>query len=404
MSHQFIKNRDIILFSFLPWNSIIAFNLKDLAFELSRYNRVLFVDRASDRGTIFKSKFSVKQDPPVFLQKIESVQDNLWVLHPASVMESGNWSPTYKIFDFFNRINNKRLAIDINEVITSLGFKNTIFFNDNDFFRGQYLKTLLPVSEYIFYIRDFLTIQPYFVKFGLRCEKDVISRADLVVANSQWLAEYAAKWNPNSTNIGQGCNLSDYNLDPIPEPIDLKAIPKPIIGYFGAVSGMRLDEDLLVEIAASLPEMSLVMVGPSDRQFNESSLRSKGNVYFLGAKRPEQTAAYISHFTVCINPQKLNQLTIGNYPRKIDEYLAAGKPVIATETHAMEMFRNHIILCKTPEEYILSIRKMINDPIWFSEELKYRRREFAMTHSWENVAGALGEAYYLMMKNNPRNA
>ncbi len=57
------------------------------------------------------------------------------------------------------------------------------------------------------------------------------------------------------------------------------------------------------------------------------------------AKKPEQTAAYIHHFTICINPQLVNPLTIGNYPRKIDEYLASGKPVVATATQAMEMFR-----------------------------------------------------------------
>ena len=48
MAHQFIKNRDIVLFSFQPWNSGIAFNFKDMAFELARYNRVLFIDRARD--------------------------------------------------------------------------------------------------------------------------------------------------------------------------------------------------------------------------------------------------------------------------------------------------------------------------------------------------------------------
>ena len=60
MPHRFIKNRDIILFSFQPWNSDIAFNFKDMAFELARYNRVLFIDRARDRNTILKNLFKGK--------------------------------------------------------------------------------------------------------------------------------------------------------------------------------------------------------------------------------------------------------------------------------------------------------------------------------------------------------
>ncbi len=92
------------------------------------------------------------------------------------------------------------------------------------------------------------------------------------------------------------------------------------------------------------------------------------NVYFLGSKKPEEIAAYIHHFTVCINPQIVNPLTIGNYPRKIDEYLASGKPVVATATEAMEMFREYAELCNSKEEFLISIRKLINEPVWTSTE------------------------------------
>ena len=144
-----------------------------------------------------------------------------------------------------------------------LNFNDCLMINDNDFFRGLYQKSLLPIREYIFYIRDALTSQPYFRKYGPRCEMEMIQKADLVVANSGWLAEYAGQWNPNSVDIGQGCNLEAFIKDDLPEPPDMKSIPRPIAGYCGAVSSMRLDEPLLVHIARSLPEISLVLVGPS---------------------------------------------------------------------------------------------------------------------------------------------
>src|SRR6516162_3534581 len=122
MTHRFIKNRDIILFSFQPWNSEIAFNLKDMAFELSRFNRVLFVDRARDRNTVLKSIINRKALEPVKKDNLEMIRHNLWVLHPKSVLESGSWSPNYRLFDFFNRINNKRLAFEIKETIRILEF------------------------------------------------------------------------------------------------------------------------------------------------------------------------------------------------------------------------------------------------------------------------------------------
>ncbi|MEJ0081434.1 MAG: hypothetical protein WDM78_10940 [Puia sp.] len=164
MAHQFIKNRDIVLFSFQPWNSAIAFNFKDMAFELARYNRVLFIDRARDRHSILKRIFSPEKQETENRGAPELIQDNFWILYPNSMLESGNWSPTYNLFDFFNRTNNKRLAIEIKKAMRDLNFNDCLMINDNDFFRGLYQKSLLPVREYIFYIRDALTSQPYFKK------------------------------------------------------------------------------------------------------------------------------------------------------------------------------------------------------------------------------------------------
>jgi teichuronic acid biosynthesis glycosyltransferase TuaH len=400
MEYRFIKDRDIIMFSFQSWNTDIAFNFRDMAYELARYNRILFIDRATDRNTNVRNRFSrtkkgISGDKGKYLEKI---QDNFWLLHPKSVLESGGWSPNYKLFDFFNRINNKRLATEIREAIRSLGFSNNILLNDNDFYRGLYLKALLPVREYIFYIRDFLTTQPFFEKFGPRCEKEMIEKADLIIANSRYLALYASQWNPNSADIGQGCNLDEFTRETLPVPADLKEIPGPVLGYCGAITNLRLDEEILLHLALTFPAYSIVLVGPSDTGLDRGRLKDLKNVFFLGSKRPSEIASYVQHFAICLNPQAVNPLTIGNYPRKIDEYLAAGKPVLATATEAMEMFREYTFLCSTKEEYVLNARKILEDPRWTSSAEMKRRRDFALTHNWENCIGELGNAFYHLEK------
>jgi teichuronic acid biosynthesis glycosyltransferase TuaH len=53
---------------------------------------------------------------------------------------------------------------------------------------------------------------------------------------------------------------------------------------------------------------------------------------------------------------------MGIYPGNIDEYLAAGKPVVATATAAMDMFREYAELCHSKEDFVLAIRRLVNEP------------------------------------------
>ncbi|MBS1975579.1 MAG: glycosyltransferase [Bacteroidetes bacterium] len=249
-------------------------------------------------------------------------------------------------------------------------------------------------KSYIFYIRDFLTIQPYFRKHGARLEKKVIKTSDFVVANSAYLANYARQWNSKSFDIGQGCDFAPYLKAQFPAPVDILNIPRPIIGYCGAITAMRLDAGIVEIIARSFPNYSIVLVGPADEYFENSDLSKYSNIYFLGGKSPAEVPNYIFQFDVCINPQLTNQLTIGNYPRKIDEYLAMGKPVVATATDGMMMFKKHVYLCSDKEDYIKMIHQVFANKEAFGEIEKQRRIEFALSHTWERSIGLLGDAYY----------
>ena len=89
----------------------------------------------------------------------------------------------------------------------------------------------------------------------------------------------------------------------------------------------------------------------------------------------------INAFDVCINPQLINEVTIGNYPRKIDEYLAMGKPVIATKTRAMDIFEDYVYLASDKEEYINCIEKALREDTFLHHA---NRKKFARLHTWEN--------------------
>lgn len=128
------------------------------------------------------------------------------------------------------------------------------------------------------------------------------------------------------------------------------------------------------------------MVGGEDKYFESHELHNLKNAYFTGSVPNEKVPAYISALQVCMNPELINELTMANYPRKVDEYLAMGKPVIATRTATMEIFEDYVYLCSTAEEYIIALEKALKDD---SAEVIKNRVIFARSHSWENNVKSL---------------
>ena len=390
-----ITGRDIVITGLQAWDNDIGSNCINIAKEFAKDNRVLYVNFPLDSKTLIKSKSDPKIQKRLSIIKnekddLEKVGDNIWTLYPKTTIQSINWIGIESIFDFFNKRNNTKLAFEISKAMKRLNFDKFFIFNDSDMFRSFYLKEFLKPELYIYYSRDNLIAVDYWKKHGIRIEAELIAKSDLCTANSTYLADYCRQFNPNSYYVGQGCDLSLFNPNLMTDvPEDIKTIKSPIIGYVGALVGLRLDIKLLEFIAENRPQWNIVLVGPEDENFKNSRLHSFSNVHFLGPKKMEDLPLYVEAFDVCINPQLVNEVTIGNYPRKIDEYLAMGKPTVATSTTAMEVFADYCYLANNKEGYIKSIEAALSTNT--GEEEK-RRRDFAMTHTWENNVGEIYNA------------
>ncbi|HQO50106.1 MAG TPA: glycosyltransferase [Bacteroidales bacterium] len=382
-----IQNRDFIIIGLQALDSRIGSNCINIAEEIAKHNRVLYVNYPLDRLTILREKNDPLIQKRLRINKgqepdLIQVNENLWNLFPRTTLESISKIPFDFVFDFFNKINGKRFARQIKKAIQKLGFKNYFIFNDSDMFRGFYLKELLEPEMYIYYTRDNLVAVDYWKKQGIRIEAALMAKSDIVVGNSTYLADQARVFNPRSFYVGQGCDVSLFDKKLIQSlPEDFDKIPRPIIGYIGAIFSLRLDVDVLIHIATKKPDWQIVLVGPEDEVFKQSKLHDLPNVWFLGSKKMEELPQYLMAFDVAINPQKLNEVTIGNYPRKIDEYLAMGKPTVATRTKAMEVFEDYTYLAETKEQYVEMIEKAL---IENNTELEKGREEFTRSHTWTN--------------------
>ncbi|WP_282135686.1 glycosyltransferase [Seonamhaeicola maritimus] len=398
-----IKGKDIVIIGIQPWDIEIGSNCKNIALEFAKDNRVLYVNPPMDRITRIKQKNNQRIQKRIRIAKgqipnLEKISDNLWNVYPKNTVESINWVGSHSIFKILNKRNAHLLSSDIKSAIKRLNFSDFILFNDSSMFLGLHLKELLQPKVYAYYMRDYLVKVPYWQKHGERIEPHVVEKADVLATNSDFFAEFGLRYNPHSYMVGQGCDVSHFSDedDTIKVPNDFNDIPSPVIGYVGSLTTLRLDIKLLEHIANERKDWSIVLVGPEDEDFKKSELHNLPNVYFLGRKDSSELPNYLKGFDVAMNPQLINNLTIGNYPRKIDEYLAMGKPIIATKTKAMEMFKDSVYLGSTKEQYIELIEKALIED---SKERAKDRINVAKSHTWTNNVEAIYNAIITATKH-----
>jgi glycosyltransferase involved in cell wall biosynthesis len=385
---------DIVIIGLQPWDIKIGSNCKNIALEFAKHHRVFYVNTPLDRKTIWNDRTKPEIDKRIRIRNgqepaVEQIQENLWTYYPSCILESINWLKPHFLFRAINYLNNKRFANDIQKLLKQFNSTQFTLFNDNSIYLGFHQKELLKPDCYVYYIRDNLTKNNYWGYHASRMEHLLIAKADCVVTNSVYYTRYAAKHNPNSFMIGQGCDFTAFD-NPGRIPVELEKLAHPIIGYVGHLSSRRLNIGLIENLAEKNPNWSIVLVGHEDEIFKTSRLHSISNVIFTGPKKPEELGTYVNAFDICINPQKVNDATIGNYPRKIDEYLYLGKPTIASKTEAMEYFNGYVYLGNNAAEYEALIRLALTED---NIQLQNSRKKFASAHTWQQSVEEIYNAF-----------
>ncbi|MEL5892941.1 glycosyltransferase [Bacteroides sp. GD17] len=377
---------DFIITSLQSWDIGIGSTIKNTALEISKKDRVFYINTPSTFPNWLHSPMR-KND--LF------VNANFQVIYCNFPALPANSMPSKCLFDIVNYYNNYRIALTIKTAIQRYKIQDFILLIDTDLFRSRYLKQLLHPAISVYYRRDYVIGVNYWQKYGPVCEQFIVKESDIVLTNSSYFTEELRPFNHNIHTTNTGVNLQLYDASMVHDvPKDLESIPAPRIGYTGAIIQSRLDAELLYTIIQQLPQYSFVFVGPEDEYFAHHPLHTLRNVYFTGKKVVAELPAYIQHFNICINPQLVNPITEGNYPLKIDEYLAMGKPVVSTSTHTMrDVFAQYVHLATDTNSYLCAIQEALNEIN--DNNLKAERIAFAHTHSWahsvEKIYAAIEE-------------
>jgi glycosyltransferase involved in cell wall biosynthesis len=308
---------------------------------------------------------------------------HLTIIKPPTVLPI-NFLPEGKIYNFFSSINNSILLKTLRKTIRDNNISEYIFIN---FFDTYFLRTIpndIKPLRYIYQCMDDMSQVEYTSRHGLNLENEIISRADLVLCTSRELTKLKSAY---SHKVHFHPNAADFELfnkaatENLARPNDLPPADKKIIGFTGSIE-YRTDTELLQKIALAHPDKIIFMVGPLQLEAKaENELRQLPNIQFAGARHIGQLPAYLQYFDCCIIPYRMNTLTASIYPLKVNEYLAAGKPVVATAfSEDMLAFSDCVYLAREHEEFIRLIDEAINSD---DAQKKALRIETAAENTWE---------------------
>ena len=136
----------------------------------------------------------------------------------------------------------------------------------------------------------------------------------------------------------------------------MAGIPRPRAGFFGLIDA-RLDQELVVSLAARMPDWSFVFSGPVDVPVE--CLSKLRNVRFTGPIPYRELPSLIAGLDVLIMPYAPGEFADTLSPLKLKEYLATGKPIVSAPIAEARARAPHVITARRLDEWTRALREAL---------------------------------------------
>ncbi|MFT9846158.1 glycosyltransferase family protein [Aneurinibacillus sp. REN35] len=222
-----------------------------------------------------------------------------------------------------------------------------------------------PEGEFAFWKRDL----PAAIKY-----------TDVIVSTAQEMYNYHAS---SGKPLYMNRNAADYehfsqaaNPQAPPPDFPVRAPDEKIVGFYGALSTW-IDYGLIRRIAE---RYKVVLIG--DNKFFRNKLVHP-RVISLPHKDYEELPRYLAQFDAACIPFVLTNMIKGCDPPKFYEYIAAGKPVLATRMNELTRFGEEAVYFIDAHTCHQTIERALaeNTPARIA-----RRMEIARENTWEKRA------------------
>ena len=281
---------------------------------------------------------------------------------------------------------------------------------------GTYLAMKLAKRNsipFIYYLLDVLHKLIPFKPFQLIAkviEKKILKNADAVIAHNSRFKDYLLTM---GADPGQAYVVTaGVDLGRFKEHVDGSEIRKKydiqngdfvlfFMGYLDPITGLREAATEFIKIAGNRPNLKLLIVGEGELYSALVEIKERHNMknhIILTGKQPyERIPELIAAADVCLLPFKLNDITREVVPIKMYEYMASGKPVVATNLPGVRQEMGDdkgIIYVKDPEQVVRKAIELLSNDTNLARYGSLNR-SFIEKLSWDNITdkfeGILGK-------------
>ncbi len=197
----------------------------------------------------------------------------------------------------------------------------------------------------------------------LELHRKLVTRSEIVLATARQLYDEVKQLRPDAIFCPNGVDYDHFRLSaPPPVPVDIADLVgagRPIIGYYGALARW-FDYELVAHAAEARGDCEFLLIGPDfDGSLAASHIARLPNVHWLGEKKYEDLPAYLHYFTVATIPFLINDITRATSPVKLFEYMAGGKPIVATDMPECREY-SCVMVARDADEYTAMLDEAIH--------------------------------------------
>ncbi len=351
--------KDVVLLSTADWDNPFWTNKQHVAVELARRgHRVLYIDSLGLRRPSVSTR-DLKRVLGRLRKAVRvprEVRAGLWQWSPLVLPFQGN--------SLLRAATRSLLEHGLDARLRALGMKRDWLWTYNPL-----TCALLDLSSFercIYHCVDEISAQPGMPVGVLKSAEEELARAaDIVFTTSRTLAEGRRRWNPRThylPNVADYEHFSSAMAHETEIPEDLRRIKEPRLGFIGAISGYKIDFDLLRTVAQARPDWSVVLIGSigeGDPWTNVAPLEGLPNIHVLGPRPYAALPAYLRGFNVALLPNRINDYTDAMFPMKLFEYLASGCPVVSVNLKALRDYSSVVTIAQSPNEFIEKIASVL---------------------------------------------